>query len=262
MLLERFRLDGKVAVVTGSGRGIGRGAALALAEAGACVVVAARTQDQIEAVAREIEAFGVKGLAVKCDVSSPDEIDELVEKTIGAFGRIDVLVNNAGGSLPGLALYIDHKDLEEAFHFNVSSAFMLCRRVIPRMLEKDGGAIVNISSALSHYVESGFLAYGTSKAALSHMSRLLACEFAPRIRVNALAVGSVRTDALSFVLTDSDIEEKMISLTPMGRLGTVEDVALAVLYLASPASSWVTGKIFEIDGGSVASTWPMKFSAF
>jgi 7-alpha-hydroxysteroid dehydrogenase len=108
-------------------------------------------------------------------------------------------------------------------------------------------------------VEPGFVAYGTAKAALSHMTRMLACEFAPYVRVNALAVGATLTDALApFLDAAEDLRKQMVALTPMGRLGEPEDIALAVLYLASPASSWVTGKIFEIDGGTVASNWPFK----
>ena len=128
------------------------------------------------------------------------------------------------------------------------------------MVTAGGGAIVNISSALSYMVEPGFVAYGTAKAGLSHMTRMLAHEFAPHVRVNALAVGATETDALSpFLDASADLRRQMVALTPIGRLGTTEDIALAVLYLASPAASWVTGKIFEIDGGTVASNWPIKF---
>jgi 7-alpha-hydroxysteroid dehydrogenase len=130
------------------------------------------------------------------------------------------------------------------------------------MLAREGGAIVNISSALSHMVESGFTAYGTAKAALSHLTRLAACEFAPRVRVNALAVGATVTDALAPFLGAGDLRKQMEALTPMARLGEPEDIACAVLYLASPAASWVTGKVFEIDGGTVASNWPIKIPGY
>jgi len=131
------------------------------------------------------------------------------------------------------------------------------------MLEADGGSIVNISSAMSHVVDSGFVAYGTAKAALNHLTRLLACEFAPKVRVNALAVGAVSTDALNvFLAMCGGLEEQMVADTPMGRIGTTEDVALAALYLATPASAWVTGKVFEVDGGAVDSTWPLKIKGY
>ena len=193
------------------------------------------------------------------DVTDAAQVERLVDETLRAFGGVDVLVNNAGGTMPGAALALSQKDFEAAFHFNVGAAFLLTRLVVPHMAARGGGAVVNISSAMSHLVDPGFVAYGTAKAALSHMTRLLACEFAPRVRVNALAVGATETEALGmFLRAAPELRAQMEALTPMARLGTPEDVALAVLYLASPASSWVTGKIFEIDGGTVASNWPLK----
>ncbi len=191
------------------------------------------------------------------------QLEALVAGTLERFGRIDVLVNNAGGTAPLIALQTSDEIFEQAFHFNCTSAFGLSPLCLPHMLEGDGGSIVNISSAMSHAVDSGFVAYGTAKAALNHMTRLLACEFAPLVRVNALAVGAVATDALAMMLAmGPDIEEQMVARTPMGRIGTTEDVALAALYLATPASPWVTGKVFEIDGGAVASTWPLKIPGY
>ena len=128
-------------------------------------------------------------------------------------------------------------------------------------MEGDGGTVVNISSAAGRLVQPGFAAYGTAKAALSHLTRLLACEFAPKVRVNAIGVGATLTSALAPFL-DADSKAKMEELTPMGRLGEVEDIALAALYLASPAASWVTGKILEVDGGTEGTNWPFDFSAF
>jgi 7-alpha-hydroxysteroid dehydrogenase len=261
MILDRFRLTDKVAIVTGAGRGIGRGIATAFAEAGAHVVCAARTPEQIERTAEAVRALGRRALAVTCDVNDRAQLERVVAETMRELGRVDVLVNNAGGAPPKPALRTSERMFEEAVHFNVTSAFLLSRFVIPHMVAGAGGAIVNISSALSHLVESGFVAYGTAKAALNHMTRLLARELAPRVRVNAIAVGSVATDALAPFLADAEVRRKMEELTPMRRLGTVEDIALAALYLAAPASSWVTGKILEIDGGTVASSWPFDMSA-
>jgi 7-alpha-hydroxysteroid dehydrogenase len=261
MILDRFRLTDKVAVVTGAGRGIGRAIAVAFAEAGAHVTCAARTAVQIEEVAGRIRALGRRALAVPCDVNVGAQISAVVERTLAELGRIDVLVNNAGGFPPSPALEQTEDGFEMAFHFNVTSAFQLSRLAIPHMIEV-GGAIVNISSGLAHLVESGFVAYGTSKAALSHMTRLLAFEFAPHVRVNALEVGATETDALVPFLASGDLRAQMEALTPMARLGTPEDIAAAALYLASPAASWVTGKIFEIDGGTIASNWPLKIAAF
>lgn len=260
MIMDRFRMTNKVAIVTGAGRGIGRGIAESLAEVGANVVCAARTREQIETVAEKIRGLGCRALAVPCDVMERSQLENLVTETMEEFGRIDVLVNNAGGSPPRSALRTSEKMFGEALYFNVTSAFLLSRFVIPRMLEHDGGAILNISSGMSRLVEPGFVAYGTAKAALNHMTRLLAYEFAPRIRVNAIASGSVETDALSPFLANEELRKKMEELTPMGRIGTTDDIALAALYLTTPASSWVTGKVFEIDGGTIASNWPLDLS--
>lgn len=257
MILDRFRLTDKVAIVTGGGRGIGRGIAEALAEVGAHVVCAARTTEQIEAVAAGIRKGGQRALAVPCDVNDRAQLENLVAQTMKEFGRIDIVVNNAGGTPPRPVLRTSERMFESAFRFNVTSGFLLSRFAIPHMLEGDGGAILNISSAMSQMVEPGFVAYGTAKAALNHLTRLLAHELAPRVRVNAIAVGSVGTDALLPFLAEGDLRKKMEAMTPMGRIGTTEDIALAALYLCSPASSWVTGKIFEVDGGLVTSNWPL-----
>ena len=259
MILDRFRLTDKVAIVTGASAGIGRASALAFADVGAHVVCAARTPERLETVAAEVRQRGVRALPVACDVNQTAQLEQLVARTVEEFGRIDIVVNNAGGTPPTAALDLSVRDFEAAFHFNVSSAFLLTRLAAPHMMKVGGGAVVNISSALSYMVEVGFVAYGTAKAALSHMTRLLGYEFAPHIRVNALAVGATETDALSpFLNAAEGLREQMVAMTPMGRLGTPEDIACAVLYLASPASAWVTGKIFDVDGGTIASNWPFK----
>lgn len=255
MILDRFRLDDKVAVVTGAGRGIGQGIALAYAECGANVVCSARSQGEIDVTAERVRALGRRALAVPCDVNERPQLENLVAETMREFGRVDVLVNNAGGWPPKPALQTSEKYFEQAMRFNVTSAFLLSRFVIPHMLERDGGSIVNVSSAAGRLPMSGFVAYGTAKAALSFMTKELALELAPRVRVNAIAVGSVETSALAPFL-DDELRGKMEALTPMRRIGSVEDIALAALYLASPASSYVTGKVMEVDGGLVTTNWP------
>ena len=259
MILDRFRLDGKVAIVTGAGRGIGRAVAEALAEVGADVVCAARTVEQIEATAAHVRGFGRRALAVACDVTERAQLERLVSETVRELGGVDVVVNNAGGWPPRGWQRTNERFLEGAFRFNVTQAFLLSRMAIPHMRERGGGAIVNVSSAISRLIDPGFIAYGTSKAALNYLTKSLAAEVAPDVRVNAIAVGAVDTSALRPFLNE-ELEAKMAALTPMRRIGRPEDVAIMALYLASPASSWVTGKIFEVDGGTERSNWPLDLS--
>jgi len=242
-------MDGKVAIVTGAGRGIGAATALGLAEAGADVVLAARTAAQLEAVAEQARAHGGRALAVPTDVVENDQLVALVDRTVTDLGRVDVVVNNAGGTTPRPFLDTSPGFLERAFHFNTTTAFVLSKAAVPHMLERGAGAIVNISSAIGRLRDRGFVAYGTAKAALTHMTRLMAADLAPKVRVNAIAVGSVATSALETVLTDDGLRTQMIDATPLKRLGEPDDIALCALYLASPASSFVTGKLFEVDGG-------------
>ena len=218
------------------------------------MVCAARTQADIDASPTRCGAAVGRALAVRTDVMRTEDLEALVRATLEAFGRIDVLVNNAGGTLPRAALQTSERFFEAALRFNVTSAFLLSRLVVPKMVETaGGGAIVNISSRSSDMVQTSFVAYGAAKAALNMMTRNLAAEIAPKVRVNAISVGGVATDALQVVLTNDELRAQFEANTPMGRPGTVEDIAACALYLASPASGWVTGKIFQVDGGT---EWP------
>ena len=249
MILDRFRLTDRVAVVTGAGRGIGAATAVALAEAGADVVLAARTEEQLREVAGRVEAAGRKAEVVTADLSDPAAAAALAEAATSAFGRLDIVVNNVGGTLPRPLLDTSPRFLEEAFRFNVSTAHALTRAAAPAMVAGGGGAVVNISSALGRVAGRGYLAYGTVKAALAHYTRLAAADLAPKVRVNAIAVGTVLTSALEMVAANPELLERMEQDTPLRRLGEPEDIAAAVLYLTSPAGAYLTGKLLEVDGG-------------
>lgn len=249
MILDRFAVTDKVAIVTGAGRGIGAASALALAEAGADVVLTARTEEQLHVVAKQIEGMGRRAVVVPMDVNDTDALGGLVEAATAQLGRLDIVVNNAGGTMPQPFLDTSERTFEKSFHFNVTTAFALTKAAVPAMLAGGGGSVVNISSAMGRLSDRGFVAYGTAKAALIHMTRLAASDLAPRIRVNAIAVGSVATSALEVVLTDDGLRTEMETKTPLRRLGEPEDIAAAVLYLSAPSGDFITGKVLEVDGG-------------
>lgn len=252
MILDLFRLSGKVAVVTGAGRGIGAATALALADAGADVVISSRTESDLADVAKRIEATGRRALTVPADLSDLDAAAALAPAARDEFGRLDIVINNVGGTYPRPFLETDPAFLEEAFRFNVGTAHALTRAAVPIMLDHGGGAVVNISSVMGRVSGRGFLAYGTAKAALAHFTELAAFDLAPRVRVNAIAVGSVATSALAIVLTSDEIRGRMEQATPLRRIGSAEEIAATALFLASPAGGFITGKVVEVDGGTQA----------
>jgi 7-alpha-hydroxysteroid dehydrogenase len=248
-LLNKFRLDDQVAVITGAGKGIGAAIARAFAEAGADVVIGARTEADLETVAADVAALGRRAVVVPTDVLDFGQLQNLADRAMAEFGRIDILVNNAGGFPPKPVAQTTAAEFEGAFRFNVTTAYELSRICAPLMAEtSDNPSILNISSIAGHKPTPCFSAYGTAKGALSLLTRELAQEFAPRVRVNAIAVGSTKTDALNTVL-NAEVEQVMVELTPMARLGEVEDIALGALYLCSPAASYVTGDILGVNGG-------------
>jgi 7-alpha-hydroxysteroid dehydrogenase len=260
VILDRFKLDGRVAIVTGAGRGIGAATAVGLSEAGADVVVGARTEADLERTAGAVRATGRRALVVPTDVTVTADLERLVAATVDEFGRLDVLVNNAGGWLPRAVLETSERAFEAALRFNVTAAFVLTKIAVPHLAANGEGTVVNISSRAASMVQPMFVAYATAKAALSMMTRALAPELAPKVRVNAIEVGGVETDALAQVLNDADTRRQLEDNTPMRRVGAPEDIAAAVVYLASPASAWVTGKIFEVDGGVEAPAFTVPFT--
>jgi 7-alpha-hydroxysteroid dehydrogenase len=249
MILDWFRLDGQVGIVTGAGRGIGAATAMALAEVGADIVISARTESQLEEVAGNIRALGRRAVIVPADLSKLDAIAGLAETAKQELGRIDIVVNNMGGTIPNAFLDTSVDYLEEAFRFNVSTAHSLTLAAVPIMLERGGGSVVNVASVMSRLAGRGYIAYGTAKAALAHWSRLAAEDLAPGIRVNAIATGSIGTSALEYVLHDDQTRVAMEESTPLRRIGRPEEIAATVIYLVSKAGGYVTGKLIEVDGG-------------
>lgn len=250
MILDRFRLDDKVAVITGGGRGLGAAIAVAFAEAGADVLIASRTESQLEAVAEQVRAAGRRAHIVTADLAHPEATAKLAEHAVEAFGKLDIVVNNVGGTMPNTLLTTSTKDLKDAFTFNVATAHALTIAAVPLILEHSGGgSIINITSTMGRLAGRGFAAYATAKAALAHYTRSAALDLCPRIRVNAIAPGSILTSALDVVASNDELREPMEKVTPMRRLGDPVDIAAAAVYLASPAGEFLTGKTLEVDGG-------------
>lgn len=251
-LLDRFRLPGCAAVVTGSGRGIGRSIALALAEAGADVLVTGRREHEVEVVAREVSALGCRGLGRPGDLRSDGFSEALADAAMGAFGRLDVWVNNAGGADEKTVMPLTatpDATFRSMLETNLVVAFQGAKAAAVRMTS--GGSIVNLASGAGMRAAPNTGAYGAAKAGVLNLTATLAAELAPRgIRVNAVSPGPVPTEAFRQVLDFSDDDLARLATTvPLGRLGTPEDIAAAVLYLASPAASWVTGQNLLVSGG-------------
>lgn len=253
VILDRFRLDDTVAVITGAGRGLGAAIAVAYAEAGADVVISARSESELEKVAAEVADRGRRARVVVADLSDPDAAAALAQTAVDAFGRLDTVVNNVGGAMPRPLLDTSPKNLSDAFGFNVANAHALVTAAVPLVLETVGsGSIINITSAMGRLPGRAYAAYGTAKAALAHYTRLAAMDLNPRIRVNAIAPGAILTSALDIVAADDTMRTAIENSTPMHRLGEPEDIAAAAVYLASPAGAYVTGKVLEVDGGIIA----------
>ena len=253
-MLERFSLAGKVAVVTGGSRGIGKAISLALAEAGADVVVASRSQASCDEVARQIEASGRRALAVSTDVSDEAQVQRLFAETAGQFGRVDILINNAGidpVSKPAVEITLDEWNWIMAV--NLTGTFLCCREAARHMMAGDGGSIVNISSTTPHSGVPWLTAYSASKGGVEALTKQLAVEWAPkRIRVNAVIPGVINTEMIQHVMQNETLLGKFLRRTPMRRHAEPEEVVGAVLLLASDAASYMTGAMIAVDGGCLA----------
>ena len=270
MIAEEYRVDGKVAIVTGAGRGIGKATALTLAKAGANVAVVDIVAEQIAQTAEEISKLGREALAIATDVSQQDQVKRAVEQTASQLGGIDILVNNAGifmfkpvafipgAKLPGWEAAGDNWDKPltvEDWHLivdtNLTSAFLFAREVGPYLMKQKKGKVVNVSSTAAEQGASYKSAYCVSKAGLSALTRCLASEWGPfNINVNAIAPGIVKTEMTASRLKEPKSMATILGKIPLGRLAEPREVALLILFLASGASDYLTGQIFTIDGGA------------
>ena len=249
-LEELFSIRGKTALITGAGAGIGRDVSLLFAEAGTNVACTDLRPEDAKQVAERCREFGVQSIGAKLDVTNEEERVAVLERAVQTLGSLDFLVNNAGGGGPK-PFDMPLGDFEWAFQLNVYSVFRLSQLAVPHMKRVGGGAIVNISSMAGQNKNSRMCSYGSSKAAVDHLTRNMAFDVGPdNIRVNAIAPGAIRTDALASVL-NPDVEEAMLKHTPLGRLGEGLDIAAAALFLVSPASRWISGQVLTVSGGGV-----------
>jgi NAD(P)-dependent dehydrogenase (short-subunit alcohol dehydrogenase family) len=252
IMSSHFSLSDKVAIVTGGGKGIGKAIAVALGDAGANVVVCSRTREDLEKVTQEIQQKGRKALAIKTDITSKEELNNLVQKTMEEFKRIDILVNNAGLSYMRPLSDFKEEGWDKIFNTNVKAVFLLSREVAKIMKEQGGGRIINITTGGAERAGINMGPYHTSKAALKMLSMCMAVEWAPfKINVNCVGPGLTRTEFSKPLWSNPDIYKMVAGNIPLGRIGEPEEIAGAVIFLASDAANFITGHSIYIDGGAL-----------
>lgn len=246
-----MRLQGKVAIVTGSSRGIGLAIAQGFAREGANVVLTSRQLDSVAGYAEEISRLGVKALSMQVDVSSARDVQDMVARTDEAFGHIDILVNNAGMPMVAPSEELDLESWQRTLDTNLTGSFLCAQAVGRVMLRQGSGSIINLASLTSFLGFPMRTAYSVTKSAVLGLTRTLSSEWAPRgIRVNALAPGWIKTDIMRGLIAKGKLDEaKLVSRTPMGRIGLPEDLIGPAVFLASDDSAFVTGQILAVDGG-------------
>ncbi|GIP36965.1 2-deoxy-D-gluconate 3-dehydrogenase [Paenibacillus sp. J31TS4] len=250
MLLPSFQLEKKVAVVTGAGRGIGRALAIGLAEAGADVAILARTDDDLAEVAEQIVSLGRQAYPVRTDVTVKREVDHAVEAVLRQAGRIDILVNNAGMNIRTPALDVTEEEWDTIVQTNLKSAFLMAQAVGARMKEQGGGRIINIASVAGHVAMRTGVVYGSTKAALIQMTKILALEWGPSgILVNGIGPWYFRTPLTEKLLADPAFVEEVLGRTPLKRIGDLRDLVGPVVFLSSDAANYITGQTLFVDGG-------------
>lgn len=253
MITEMFSLNGQVALVTGASRGIGSAIAVALAEAGAHVALVARSAAGLREVTAAVGATGRRALSIAADVTDFAALPDIVARTEAEVGPLDILVNNAGGNIAEPVLQVTSETYDRLMDLNLKSAFFMAQAAGARMAERRHGRIISVSSQLGLVGQAGRSVYSAAKGGLVNLTRTMALELAPYgITVNAVAPTVIETDATARLLENPAYRNEVLRRLPIGRLGTPEEVAAAVLYLASPAAGLVTGHTLVADGGWTA----------
>jgi 3-oxoacyl-[acyl-carrier protein] reductase len=243
-----FSLKDKVAVVTGASQGIGRETSLALAAAGAKVAVAARNEEKLKALVSEIVAAGGEALAVKMDVADAERVKAGFKQVVEKFGRLDILVNNAAIARDGLAVRMKMEDWEAVLRTNLTGAHLCIQQALPTMMKARAGRIINLASVVAQTGNAGQANYVAAKAGLIGLTKAIAIEIASRnITVNAVAPGFIETP-MTDVLGDK-VKEELKTRIPLGRMGSAQDVAAAIVFLASDEAAYITGHVLDVNGG-------------